>query len=405
MALAGGLNAARAMNRHKVDDGGATSPRDDMRSNAKVVTIDSDEEEFPELTHYQNFKRKVWYTLDNAKYSKLAQLISIVILFCIFVSIFTFLIVSFPWWYEDPPLYFFIIECIVVGVFTIEYLLRVWTNPLPWPKVGFFIAPLNVIDFLAILPFYIELIGYAIPAIRNGAVGGLAVFRVIRLTRLFRLFKVGRYAQSLQIMGKAMKASLQGLFLLIFFLFLAIVLFSSCLFYAEAMSCNWRRDIDGTGRDGWVYYNKWGGGESPFSSIPATFWWCIVTMTTVGYGDAFPVTPQGKFVASFTMLCGIIIIAFPVAIVSNEFMAVYEGYNESVVDKRINRQREKSSRIRSPLLKTCEMAFNELDELVNKSGRDVLGEMSGRIDEVNKTLQLFQENSFPKVQRDILFPY
>jgi len=100
----------------------------------------------------------------------------------------------------------------------------------------------------------------------------LALLRVIRLVRVFRIFKLSRHSKGLQILGQTIKASMRELGLLIFFLFICVVLFSSAIYFAETP------------------------GGSHFSSIPDAFWWAVVTMTTVGYGDMFPVSAWGKLV-------------------------------------------------------------------------------------------------------------
>lgn len=129
-----------------------------------------------------------------------------------------------------------------------------------------------------------------------------AVLRVLRLVRVFRIFKLSRHSVGLQILGKTFKASVQEFMLLFFFLCIALVLFASGMYFAE------------------------GGGEdkdTTFTSIPASFWYVLVTMTTVGYGDMAPVKTAGKIVGSCCALIGVLTLALPVPIIVGNFKHFY----------------------------------------------------------------------------------
>ena len=144
----------------------------------------------------------------------------------------------------------------------------------------------NWVDLLAILPFYL---GFA----AGDWVSAFAVFRVVRLVRVFRVFKMGKSSQGMQLMFSTLKESSKVLGTLIFLVLLATVLFSSAIYYAEAVGEN----------------------AEDFASIPRIFWFIMVTMTTVGYGDVSPVTGIGKVCAVLTMFCGIIILALPITVI------------------------------------------------------------------------------------------
>ena len=176
--------------------------------------------------------------------------------------------------------------------------------------------PLNVIDALAILPYYIEVI------VGGGGVSGLIVVRVIRLARVFRIFKFSRYSTAILLVSRSLQRSTDALGLLVFLVMIAVTLFSSMLYFAEQTASRLNDN------DEWIYKAEYSDNGlccdlSPFQSIPDTFWWCIVTITTVGYGDAFPRSGVGKMVAVLTMLSGLIIIAFPITIIGTNFADVW----------------------------------------------------------------------------------
>jgi len=236
--------------------------------------------------------------------TKFARVYSLFILIVVVMSILLLLIESEPQFFNgnaalDGLDYF------CLAVFTLDYFLRLATclKIRSWA-----IQPLNVVDVLSFLPFYIEL---AVSVqLKN-----LGVVRVLRVLRVFRVLKLGKFSSSLNLVIAALKRSLDGFILLAFLLCFALIIFSTSMFYAEqsegyfnSTSSEWIR-VDGT--------------LSPFQSIPATMWWCIVTLTTTGYGDTYPITPSGKAVACFCAICGLLVIAFPVTVLGTNFTDIY----------------------------------------------------------------------------------
>ncbi|XP_033621845.1 potassium voltage-gated channel subfamily A member 5, partial [Fukomys damarensis] len=208
----------------------------------------------------------------------------------------------------DP---FFIVETTCVVWFTFELLVRFSTCP---SKAEFSRNIMNIIDIVAIFPYFITL-GTELAEQQPGGGGGggqngqqamsLAILRVIRLVRVFRIFKLSRHSKGLQILGQTLQASMRELGLLIFFLFIGVILFSSAVYFAEA-------DNQGT----------------HFSSIPDAFWWAVVTMTTVGYGDMRPITMGGKIVGSLCAIAGVLTIALPVPVIVSNFNYFYHRETE-----------------------------------------------------------------------------
>ncbi|KAB0389394.1 hypothetical protein E2I00_020229 [Balaenoptera physalus] len=207
--------------------------------------------------------------------------------------------------FTDP---FFLVETLCIVWFTFELLVRFSACP---SKPAFFRNIMNIIDLVAIFPYFItlgtELVQQQEQPSASGGGGqngqqamSLAILRVIRLVRVFRIFKLSRHSKGLQILGKTLQASMRELGLLIFFLFIGVILFSSAVYFAEA-------DDD----------------DSLFPSIPDAFWWAVVTMTTVGYGDMYPMTVGGKIVGSLCAIAGVLTIALPVPVIVSNFNYFY----------------------------------------------------------------------------------
>lgn len=189
--------------------------------------------------------------------------------------------------------FFRIFEILSVSIFTIEYLLRLWTctinNKFNSPikgRIKFAMTPLAIVDLLAILPFYLPMI---IPL-------DLRFIRVLRLFRLFRLFKMERYSEALKILGNTLKEKREELLLAFFSVLILLVIASSLMYFVENEAQ-----------------------PEVFSSIPAAMWWGIATLTTVGYGDVYPITPIGKLLGGIIALLGIGIFALPAGILASGF--------------------------------------------------------------------------------------
>lgn len=187
-----------------------------------------------------------------------------------------------------------VIEILCISWFTFEYVVRLISSP---QKCVFVRSFLNVIDLVAILPYYVTMPMQE----TNSRITSLAVLRVIRLVRVFRIFKLSRHSKGLQVLGQTLRASSRELGMLIFFLFISVVLFASAVYYAEEESPH-----------------------SKFNSIPDAFWWAVVTMTTVGYGDMYPVTFWGKVVGSICAISGVLTIALPVPVIVSNFNYFYK---------------------------------------------------------------------------------
>uniref|UniRef100_A0AAV2LAE7 BTB domain-containing protein n=1 Tax=Knipowitschia caucasica TaxID=637954 RepID=A0AAV2LAE7_KNICA len=201
--------------------------------------------------------------------------------------------------FHDP---FFLVETMCICWFSFELLMRLASAP---NKTNFFKDVMNIIDFFAILPYFVTLGTELAKDNEATQTTSLAIIRVIRLVRVFRIFKLSRHSKGLQILGQTLRASMRELGLLIFFLFIGVILFSSSIYFAEADHKN-----------------------TTFISIPHGFWWAVVTMTTVGYGDMCPDTVWGKMVGSMCAIAGVLTISLPVPVIVSNFSYFYHRGTE-----------------------------------------------------------------------------
>ena len=182
--------------------------------------------------------------------------------------------------------FFSMVEIISVIIFTIEYLMRLFTLD----KLKDIFSPLMIIDLLAILPFYLPV-----------AKLDLRILRIFRLFRILRIFKLARYFESLQMIGKVIYRKRTELISIFGVLLFLIFLSSFFMFYAESEAQ-----------------------PNAFHNILDTFWWSIVTFTTVGYGDVYPITPIGKLLSATIVLIGIMLFALPTSILTAEFLNEFQ---------------------------------------------------------------------------------
>jgi voltage-gated potassium channel len=188
---------------------------------------------------------------------------------------------------------FYWLEAFSVIVFTVEYLLRLWVCTLDprsrgtvSGRVRYALTPMAMVDLIAILPFYLPAV---LPL-------DLRMARMLRLLRLFRLFKMARYAESLNTFNEVIRNKKEELVISIIVL-LILLLFSSSLMYVVESEAQ----------------------PDKFASIPATMWWSVATLTTVGYGDVFPTTVLGKLLGAFIAILGIGVFALPTGILATGF--------------------------------------------------------------------------------------
>lgn len=202
------------------------------------------------------------------------------------------------------------ISCLIY--FTIDYIVRLIFAR---KKFQYMTSLMGVVDILAIIPDYVQFIVYAIhPEMRyDGNINYIAILRVARVLRIFRLI---RHVPGLWILIYTLKSSFKELLLMIVFLIVGMLIFSSLIYFVDD--------------------------RETFKSIPHSFWWSLITMTTVGYGDMYPVTELGYIVGSFTALSGLLMIGFSVPVLVNNFIMYYKHLEFAIIDEEAKENNEDS---------------------------------------------------------------
>jgi voltage-gated potassium channel len=227
--------------------------------------------------------RSKLFTVIFENDTRAGKLFDVALLVLILLSLFVVMIQSVPTLATEHDDLLYKIEWAITIVFTVEYILRLLSvkNPMNYATSLY-----GFIDLLAILPTYLSLL---FPQTQY-----LLVIRALRLMRVFRIFKLTHFVKEGRTIALALKASSKRILVFLVFVLILSIILGSVVYVVEA-----------------PYNDK-------FNSIPQSIYWCIVTITTVGYGDISPVTPLGKFIASLIMILGYAIIAVPTGIVTVE---------------------------------------------------------------------------------------
>jgi len=184
-------------------------------------------------------------------------------------------------------------EIVSVAVFSVEYVLRVWSSVASpdfshavLGRLRFAATPMAIVDLLSVLPFYLPFLG-----------ADLRVVRILRVFRVFRVAKLARYSASLRRIRNILRNKKEDLLVSFSAALILLILSSSLMYYVENAAQ-----------------------PETFSSIPAAMWWGITTLTTVGYGDTYPITPLGRILGGMIALFGIGMFALPTAILGGGFV-------------------------------------------------------------------------------------
>jgi len=272
--------------------------------------------------------RKQIHRIINGKYKKTpySKVFDIFIMTLIILSVAQVILESYTPIKNAYAIPFHYFEIITVSIFTIEYFLRIWTADLFYKEpnklkaIGKYIfSPMGLIDLVAILPVLLPIF-FALD---------LRFVRILRVVRLLRVLKLNRYTKSLRLIGDIIKEKRYELGASVFVCMILILVASTIMFYLEH-------------------------DDQPenFPNIVSTFWWAVATLTTVGYGDVYPVTGWGKFISGIIAVLGIGLVALPAAILSSSF------------GERINKKKEKKLEKKIAKINFCPHCGKELHQHV-----------------------------------------
>ena len=249
--------------------------------------------------------RALWLLFEYPETSRAAYSVAIISVVLTIVSIVLFCVETLPVFamthcvkdeapnFIDP---FFLIETVCTAWFTIEVLVRFVSSP---SKLRFWYDFKNIVDATAVVPYYVTLIN-VLSTMSCASAKSSASLAFLRVIRLVRVFKLTKHSVGLQVLIMTVRASSEELGLFLVILLVCMLVYSSIIYYAEL-------GVDG----------------SQINSIPDAFWWAIITMTTVGYGDKVPVGYLGKLMGAACAITGVLTLSMPVPIITGHFNRFY----------------------------------------------------------------------------------
>lgn len=247
-------------------------------------------------TRIRVMRRRLYEILEQAREGdRVSRVTDIALMVLILLNVVMVVFETVDWLYVRASVFFTTFNLVSVAIFSVEYVLRLWVcvesdevgrqHPF-WGRVRYAFTPLALVDLVAILPFYLPLLGV-----------DLRSARALRVLRILRLLKFARYSRGLRILLRVLQDRREELFAALGMLLALLVLSSSVVYYAERHAQ-----------------------PEAFSNIPETMWWAIATLTTVGYGDVYPITTLGRIFGAVVAVSGLLLLALPTGIVGAGFV-------------------------------------------------------------------------------------
>lgn len=244
---------------------------------------------------YSNLRKEVNNTLEiklRNQHRGISFIVNMVLTVLIFLNTMAIILHSIPKFRKSYDEYFLDFEVFSVIIFSFEYVLRVWSvveqpghhHPV-FGRLKYIFSAWGLIDLLAIFPFYFSLFAT-----------DLSFVRILRLLRMLRLFRLSKYFHALRVIQNVFISKKEELLLSMSYIIFLLFISSSIMYYLE-------HDLQ----------------PKVFSSIPASLWWGVNAMTTVGYGDMLPKTVLGKILSGFISILGVSIFALPTGILVSGF--------------------------------------------------------------------------------------
>jgi voltage-gated potassium channel len=256
-------------------------------------------------------KQRVYEVMEiSPAGDRASQIFSFALIALIIVNAVSLVISTVESVYQSAPLFFDLLETIILAIFTVEYGVRLWAatadpqyaSPIRG-RLRFALTPLAFVDLIAILPSFVA----ALAGILFGVqLVDLSLLRAVRLVS--RVAKMSRYSTGVRALGRVMMKKREELLTVIVVLLVLLLVSSSLMYFAERAA---QPDV--------------------FASIPAAMWWSIITLTTVGYGDVFPVTSMGRIIGGMIAILGIGLFALPAGILGSGFLEEVQSRRNSQV--------------------------------------------------------------------------